>query len=198
LLRQFSIAFRLLLALTVLTGFMYPASVSGLARLFFEQEADGSLIVRGGRVVGSALIGQGFTQPEYFQMRPSAAGSEGYDASWSGGSNLGPTSRALAARVRAAVERFRKENPDYRGPIPSDLLTASASGLDPDISPASALAQAPRVARTRGVPLDIVVAIVDRFVEHRDLGFIGEPRVNVLLLNIALDRDFPMKAESVK
>jgi len=198
LLRQLSISFRLLLALTVLTGFIYPAFVSGLARLFFEQKAGGSLIVRGGRVVGSALIGQGFTQPEYFQSRPSAAGSEGYDASSSGGSNLGPTSRALAARVRAAVELFLKENPEYRGPIPSDLLTASASGLDPDISPASALAQAARVARARGVPLDKLVAIVDRFVEHRDLGFIGEPRVNVLLLNMALDRDFPMKAEGVK
>ena len=158
----------------------------------------GALIVRDGRVVGSALIGQRFRRPEYFHPRPSAAGAEGYDASLSGGSNLGPTSRRLADRVRAAVELFRRENPGFQGPIPSDLLTASASGLDPDLSPASALAQAARVARARGASQNKVEALVNRFVEGRDLGFIGEPRVNVLLLNLALDRDFPMEGQGAK
>jgi len=197
-LRQLSISFRLLLALTVMTGLIYPASVTALAQLFFKQNADGALIVRNGRVVGSALIAQRFQRPEYFHPRPSAAGAEGYDASLSGGSNLGPTNRRLADRVSTAVELFRRENPGYQGPIPSDLLTASASGLDPDLSPASTLAQAARVARARGVSQDKAETLVNRFVEGRDLGFIGEPRVNVLLLNLALDRDFPMEGQGTK
>jgi potassium-transporting ATPase KdpC subunit len=197
-LRQLSISFRLLLALTVVTGLIYPASVTGLAQLFFKQNATGSLVVCNGRVVGSALIGQRFRRPEYFQPRPSAAGAEGYDASLSGGSNLGPTNRKLAERVRVAVQTFRRENPVYEGLIPSDLLTTSASGLDPDLSPASALAQAARVARARGVSQDKVETLVNRFVEGRDLGFIGEPRVNVLLVNMALDKYFPMAGQRVK
>lgn len=196
--RQLSVSFRLLLVLTVLTGLIYPGFVAGLAQLFFRQNADGSLIIRDGRVVGSVLIGQKFQRPEYFQPRPSAAGANGYDASLSGGSNLGPTSRMLAVRVGTAVRKFRGENPEYPGPIPSDLLTASASGLDPDLSPASALAQAPRVARVRAVPLGKIESLVDRYVEGRDLGFIGEPRVNVLLLNLALDTDFPLRGQHVK
>jgi K+-transporting ATPase ATPase C chain len=196
--RQLSISFRLLLVLTVVTGLIYPVSVTGLAQLLFKEKADGSLIARNGQVVGSALIGQRFRRPEYFQPRPSAAGAEGYDASLSGGSNLGPTSRRLAERVGAAVETFRRENPGYRGPIASDLLTASASGLDPDLSPASALVQVARVASARGASQDKVEALVSRFVEGRDLGFIGEPRVNVLLLNLALDRGFPLDGQGAK
>jgi K+-transporting ATPase ATPase C chain len=197
-LRQLSISFRLLLVLTVVTGLIYPASVTALAQLFFKQNADGALIVRNGSVVGSALIGQRFQRPEYFHPRPSAAGAEGYDASLSGGSNLGPTNRRLADRVSTAVKLFRRENPAYQGPIPSDLLTASASGLDPDLSPASALAQAARVARVRTASRDKIEALVNRLLQGRDLGFIGEPRVNVLLLNLALDQDFPMEGRGAK
>jgi K+-transporting ATPase ATPase C chain len=197
-LRQLSISFRLLLVLTVVTGLIYPASVTALAQLFFKQNADGALIVRNGSVVGSALIGQRFQRPEYFHPRPSAAGAEGYDASLSGGSNLGPTNRRLADRVSTAVKLFRRENPAYQGPIPSDLLTASASGLDPDLSPASALAQAARVARVRTASRDKIEALVNRLLQGRDLGFIGEPRVNVFLLNLALDQDFPMEGRGAK
>jgi potassium-transporting ATPase KdpC subunit len=197
-LRQLSISFRLLLVLTVVTGLIYPASVTALAQLFFKQNADGALIVRNGSVVGSALIGQRFQRPEYFHPRPSAAGAEGYDASLSGGSNLGPTNRRLADRVSTAVKLFRRENPAYQGPIPSDLLTASASGLDPDLSPASALAQAARVARARTASRDKIEALVNRLLQGRDLGFIGEPRVNVFLLNLALDQDFPMEGRGAK
>jgi K+-transporting ATPase ATPase C chain len=197
-LRQLSISFRLLLALTVVTGLIYPAAVTALAQLFFKQNADGALIVRDGSVVGSALIGQRFQRPEYFHPRPSAAGAEGYDASLSGGSNLGPTNRRLADRVSTAVELFRKENPSYQGPIPSDLLTTSASGLDPDLSPASALAQAARVARVRTASRDKIEALVNRLLQGRDLGFIGEPRVNVFLLNLALDQDFPMEGRGAR
>lgn len=190
--RQLFISFRLLLVFTVLTGFLYPASVAGVAQLLFRDSARGSLIVFDGRVVGSKLIGQRFRRPEYFRPRPSTAGVEGYDASLSGGSNLGPTSRKLVGRVRSGVQTFRRENPGYDGLIPSDLLTTSASGLDPNLSPASALAQAARVALARGVPQYKIETLVDRFVVGPDLGFIGEPRVNVLLLNMALDRGFPM------
>lgn len=197
-LRQLSISFRLLLVLTVVTGLIYPAAVTALAQLFFKQNADGALIVRNGSVVGSALIGQRFQRPEYFHPRPSAAGAEGYDASLSGGSNLGPTNRRLADRVSTAVKLFRRENPAYQGPIPSDLLTASASGLDPDLSPASALAQAARVARARTASRDKIEALVNRLLQGRDLGFIGEPRVNVFLLNLALDQDFPMEGRGAK
>jgi potassium-transporting ATPase KdpC subunit len=142
-------------------------------------------------VIGSELIGQKFTKPEYFQGRPSAAG-DGYDASNSGGTNLGPTSQKLADRIKTDAEKFRKENPDFSGPIPSDLLTTSASGFDPDLSPASALAQAPRVAKARGVSRDTVEGLVTNHIEGRQLGFLGEPRVNVLKLNMDLDHLHPM------
>lgn len=183
---------RITLAFTLLTGLVYPGVVTGLCQLFFPRQANGSLIERNGRVVGSSLIGQSFTRPEYFHSRPSAAGSEGYDASASSGSNLGPTSRKLIDRVKADIEKFRKDNPDYHGPIPADMVTASGSGLDPHISPASAQAQAARVATARGVAVNQVNELIARFTEAPSLGIIGGARVNVLRLNLALDRDYPL------
>jgi K+-transporting ATPase ATPase C chain len=187
-LSQLKTALRMTLILTVLTGFLYPGIVTALASLFFPRQADGSLVAIDGIVVGSELIGQKFTRPEYFQGRPSAAG-DGYDGLSSGGSNLGPTSQKLADRVQADLERFRRENPAFQGPVPADLVTASASGLDPHISPASAYAQVERVAKARGVPASRIQQLVEAHIEARQLGFLGEPRVNVLKLNLALDRE---------
>ncbi len=159
----------------------------------FPHQANGSLITRNGQVIGSELIGQNFTKPEYFQPRPSAAGNDGYDPTASGGSNYGPTNQKLIDRVKASVDKFHKENPDYHGPIPADLLTASGSGLDPEISPASAQAQTPRVAKARGVSADQLSQLVAQYTKSPDLGLLGEPRVNVLKLNLALDQQFPKK-----
>lgn len=184
---------RMTLLLTVLTGLIYPGVVTGLCQILFPKQADGSLISKNGVVIGSELIGQNFARPEYFQPRPSAAGTDGYDATASGGSNLGPTSRKLIDRVKAAEEKFRKENPSFTGPIPSDLLTASGSGLDPDLSPASAEAQAARIASARGTGVDQIRHLIASNIRNRDLGFLGEPRVNVLSLNLALDQDFPAR-----
>jgi K+-transporting ATPase ATPase C chain len=189
-LKQLVPAFRITLVLTILTGLLYPGAVTALSQLLFRQQANGSLIEKDGRIVGSALIGQAFTQPEYFHPRPSAAGSDGYDASASSGSNLGPTSRKLIDRIQADVEKFRKENPGYQGPIPADIVTASGSGLDPHISPASAQAQAFRVAKARGVSVDQVNRLIAQYTETPTLGFLGDARVNVLQLNLALDRYF--------
>jgi len=177
------------LVLTVVTGLIYPLVVTGLSQLLFPHQANGSLITVNGKIVGSELIGQKFTKPEYFHGRPSGAG-DGYDAANSGATNLGPTNQALINRVRDDLKKFRQENPDYTGPIPADLLTTSASGLDPHISPASAFAQVARVAKARGVSPDAVKQIVDRHVEARQLGIFGEPRVNVLALNLDLDKSF--------
>lgn len=183
-------AFRVTLLLTIVTGFLYPGVVTGLCQLLFKNAANGSLVSANGQVVGSSLIGQNFTKPQYFQPRPSAAGA-GYDGFASGGSNYGPTNQHLIDRVQASIDQFRKDNPDYHGPIPADLVTASGSGLDPHISPASADAQAPRIAKARGVKVDQIEQLITQDTEPRQLGFLGEPRVNVLELNLDLDRSFP-------
>jgi K+-transporting ATPase ATPase C chain len=193
--RQIVPAFRLMLVLTVLTGLIYPGVVTGLCQVLFRWQANGSMLSVAGKEVGSALIGQNFTKPEYFHPRPSAAGNDGYDATASTGSNYGPTNQKLIERVISSAEQFRKENPDYTGPIPADLLTASASGLDPDISPASADAQAPRVAKARGIDLHQVEGLISQNTKVADLGFLGEPRVNVLKLNLKLDEAFPEKGK---
>jgi len=190
---QIAPAFRITLLFTVLTGLIYPGIVTGLCQALFHDKANGSLISRNGQVVGSALLGQNFVRPEYFHPRPSAAGSDGYDASSSAGTNLGPTNQKLIDRVKGDVAKFRKENPGYSGPIPSDALTTSASGLDPDISPAFAEAQAARVSLARGMSADQVRQLIASHTRGRQLGFLGEPRVNVLALNMALDRQFPRK-----
>jgi len=183
---------RINIFLTVLCGLVYPLAMTGICQLVFPHQANGSLVPGKGGYVGSELIGQNFTKPGYFQPRPSAAGN-GYDPTASGGSNYGPTNKKLVDRVQAAVDQFRKDNPDYHGPIPADLLTASASGLDPDISPDSALAQAARVAKARGVGADRIDALIASNIQQPDLGILGEPRVNVLKLNLALDRQFPLR-----
>ncbi len=181
------------IVLTVLTGILYPLAMTGVAQALFHKQANGSLIERNGTVIGSEIIGQNFTKPEYFHPRPSAAGSNGYDASASGGSNLGPTNPALADRLNKDAAQFRKDNPDFSGPIPADAITTSASGLDPEISPANALAQAARVAQARQASKDAVENLVRANTQQRDLGVLGEPRVNVLKLNLALDQSFPAK-----
>jgi potassium-transporting ATPase KdpC subunit len=187
-LKQLVPGIRIALAMTILTGLIYPGIVTGLCQIFFGQQANGSLLAKDGRIIGSSLIGQSFTRPEYFHPRPSAAGSDGYDASSSGGSNLGPTNRQLIDRVKGDVEAFRKENPDYQGPIPADIVTTSGSGLDPHISPASALVQAFRVAKARGLSLDQVKRLIAQYTEAPAWGFLGDARINVLQLNLALDR----------
>jgi K+-transporting ATPase ATPase C chain len=181
---------RITVFFTIFCGLVYPLAITGICQLAFPHQANGSLIPMNGNLVGSELLAQGFSKPEYFQPRPSAAGN-GYDPTSSGGSNYGPTNKKLIDRVQAAVVQFRKDNPDYHGPIPADLLTASASGLDPHISPDSALAQAPRVAKARGVTPDQINTLVATVTEGPDLGILGEPRVNVLKLNLALDQKFP-------
>jgi K+-transporting ATPase ATPase C chain len=190
---QLKIAIRATIVLTILTGLAYPLLVTGLAQAFFHRQSNGSLVEKNGISIGSELIGQRFTKPEYFHGRPSAAGNDGYDATASGGSNLGPTNQKLVDRVQADIKKFRAENPGFTGPIPADLLTSSASGLDPHISPASAEAQLARVAAARGVTPNRIQALVDRRTEGRQWGIFGEPRVNVLLLNLDLDRTTPVR-----
>ena len=177
-------AILILLAFTLITGIIYPLAITGIAQLVFPWQANGSLIKDGDRIVGSALIAQGFARPEYFHARPSAAG-KGYDASASSGSNLGPTSKALAQSIKANISEARKDG--VAGPVPADMVTASGSGLDPDISPANAYAQVARVAKARGVPEAQLRQLVDRSIVPGTLGILGEAHVNVLLLNRQLD-----------
>jgi K+-transporting ATPase ATPase C chain len=172
---------------------MYPLLVTGLAKALFRDKADGSLIQAHGRTVGSELIGQRFTKPEYFQGRPSAAGNDGYDGLSSGGSNLGPTSQKLADRVTADVKAFRAENPAFSGAVPGDAVTASGSGLDPHLSPEAVDAQVERVAAARGMTAEALRQLVAANTEDRQMGVLGEPRVNVLKLNLAVDAAAPLK-----
>jgi potassium-transporting ATPase KdpC subunit len=178
------------LATTVLLGIIYPLVVTGLAQMMFPKQANGELIVQGGKLVGSHLIGQPFTAPGYFYSRPSAAGAAGYDATASGGSNLGPTNKALIDRVDASVKALQPTNPNAA--VPADLVTTSGSGLDPHISRAAAEFQIPRVAHERGLSEQDVRTLVLKHTEERQFGFLGEPRVNVLDLNLDLDAVRPM------
>jgi potassium-transporting ATPase KdpC subunit len=187
--KNLTVAVLMTLVTTLLLGVIYPLVVTGIAQALFADKANGQLIERNGAVIGSRLIGQAFSSPGYFRSRPSAAGT-GYDPLNSGGTNLGPTNKKLVDSVKAAVDAARLENPS--APVPVDLVTSSASGLDPHISPAAALFQVPRVARERGVPEDVVRQLVEAHTSGRQFGFFGEPVVNVLELNLALDDGHPM------
>lgn len=177
-------AFLMTIATTILLGLIYPLIVTGLAQVLFRDKANGQIVRRNGEVIGSRIIAQPFSSPKYFHPRPSAAGN-GYDAANSGGTNLAPTNQKLIDRVNADAATLHQENPSQ--PIPIDLLTTSASGLDPDISPAAAEFQIPRIARERGISESAVHELVQKHTEQRNLGLLGEPRVNVLELNLALD-----------
>jgi len=195
----FGIAIRTTIVTLVLTGLIYPFVMTGLSQVLFPWRANGSLVTdEKGQVVGSELIAQGFVNPAYFQPRPSAAGEKGYDATSSSGSNLGPTSKKLQDRIKDDLKRLKEENPDAAGSVPTELVTTSGSGLDPDLSPAAMMWQVPRVAKARGVTIERVKAVVDVNIERRTFGILGEPRVNVLLVNLALDRQFGRPALPVQ
>ena len=194
--KNFVTAILMTIATTVLLGIIYPLVVTGIAKVLFPDKANGQLIERNGKVVGSRIIGQPFTGPGYFHSRLSAAGNNGYDAANSGGSNLGPTNQKLIERVKQDVASLQAENPAQ--PVPIDLVTTSASGLDPDISPAAADFQVPRVARERSMNADELRRLVAKHTESRQFGFLGEPRVNVLELNLDLDSAHPLEKRAAK
>jgi K+-transporting ATPase ATPase C chain len=191
--KNFVISVLMTIATTILLGIIYPLIVTGLSQVLFPKKANGQLIQADGRIVGSRILGQAFSSPGYFRSRPSAAGS-GYDATASNGSQYGPTNQKLIERVKGDVAAARAESPGT--PIPIDLVTASASGLDPEISPAAAAFQAPRVAKARGISDAQLRELVARHTEGRQLGFLGEPRVNVLELNLDLDKQFPVTKQA--
>ena len=187
--KNLKISILMAIVTTLLLGVVYPFAVTALAQMLFPQQANGELITLNGKIVGSRLIGQAFSSPGYFRSRPSAAGN-GYDAGNSGGSNLGPTNKMLIDRVSGDVQKLQAENPNM--PVPMDLITTSGSGLDPHISPDAAAFQAPRVAKERGMSDADVHALISKHTQGRQLGFLGEPRVNVLELNLNLDAVHPM------
>lgn len=190
--KNFITAILMTIVTTVLLGLIFPLVVTGIAQVIFPSNADGQLIMRNNQVVGSKIIGQPFSSPGYFRSRPSAAGAIGYDAGASSGSNLGPTNKKLIDRVKADVEKLQAENPGK--PVPVDLVTTSGSGLDPHISPAGAEFQVPRVARERSISEDEVRRVVQAHTSGRQFGFLGEPVVNVLELNLELDAKWPRRA----
>lgn len=185
--RHLGTALRMTIVSVVLLGLMYPLAMTGIAQALFPRQANGSLVTVNGKIVASAIVGQLWTKPQYFAGRPSAAG-KGYDPTATGGTNFGPTSKKLIDSTKATIAALRKANPDAVGPPPMDLVTSSGSGIDPDITPEAAYWEAPRVAKARGMTLAAVDALVARHVRGRTFGFLGEPRVNVLELNLALDR----------
>jgi K+-transporting ATPase ATPase C chain len=190
------VALRATLFTLVLTGVAYPLAATGVSQALFHTKANGSLVEQGGKVVGSELIGQSFSNPGYLQPRPSAAGEKGYDATSSSGSNLGTTSQKLKDRITQDLQRLKTENPEATGPVPDELVTASGSGLDPHLSPEAARWQIPRIAKARGVAPERLRTVFDAQVEERDFGFLGEPRINVLAVNIALDKQFGQPPEA--
>lgn len=186
------VAIRVTIVSVIIFGLIYPFAMTGLAQLLFNHQANGSLVERNQQIVGSSIVGQLWTKPEYFQGRPSAAG-KGYDPTQTGGTNLGPSSKKLIDATRQTIAALKKANPDANGPVPMDLVTSSGSGIDPDISPEAAFFQVPRVARARRVSIASLDALVRSHIEGRTFGFLGEPRVNVLELNLALDRISALK-----
>jgi K+-transporting ATPase ATPase C chain len=185
--KQFATSIRVTIVSVIIFGFAYPFAMTGAAQVLFPNQANGSFVQRDGAVVGSAIVGQLWTKAQYFHGRPSAAGTKGYDPTSTGGTNLGPTSKKLMDATKATIAALRKENPDTTVPIPMDLITSSASGIDPDISPEGAYYQAPRVAAARHQPVEKIDALIASRIQGRTFGFLGDPHVNVLDLNLALD-----------
>ena len=184
--RHLGTSVRVTIVSVIMLGLIYPLAMTGIAQALFPRQANGSLVTVNGRVVGSSIIGQLWTKPQYFHGRPSAAG-KGYDPTSTGGTNLGPTSKKLIDATKATIAALKKENPEAAGPPPMDLVTSSASGIDPDITPEAAYWEAPRVAKARGMTVSAVNTLIAQHVQGRTFGFLGEPHVNVLELNLALD-----------